>query len=339
MIKSSFELERQVAEFCAEIGRDPLLVQGAGGNVSWKQDRVLHIKASGTWLADALDRDIFVPVDLVALRQALVDGNYKVRPHALGTDALRPSIETALHALMPQRIVMHLHAIEALAHLVRADAEDIIRRRVGERLPWVLADYRKPGAALAKEVHEALQRCPDAQIVFLRNHGVVVGAESVEQARGLFALLDELLATRPLVHAQELAASSESVRHDDYHRLDDEEVQRLALCLELFGRLEREWALYPDHVVFLGPQPHVYQSDADFIAVRKRGAAPELAFIAGSGVFARKSFGAAKIAQLRCYYDVLVRQVDPVRAAALSAGQIDDLLKWEAEQYRMNLAK
>jgi rhamnose utilization protein RhaD (predicted bifunctional aldolase and dehydrogenase) len=47
-----------ISAYCAEIGRDPLLVQGAGGNVSWKANDTLWIKASGTWLADAMVKDM-----------------------------------------------------------------------------------------------------------------------------------------------------------------------------------------------------------------------------------------------------------------------------------------
>jgi rhamnose utilization protein RhaD (predicted bifunctional aldolase and dehydrogenase) len=46
-------LQASVINYCSTIGRDPLLVQGAGGNVSWKEGNTLWIKASGTWLADA----------------------------------------------------------------------------------------------------------------------------------------------------------------------------------------------------------------------------------------------------------------------------------------------
>ena len=67
-------MHEQISRFCAQLGADPLLVQGAGGNVSWKESEVLWIKASGTWLKDALERDIFVPVDLSDLREALSIG-------------------------------------------------------------------------------------------------------------------------------------------------------------------------------------------------------------------------------------------------------------------------
>ena len=54
----------ELAAFSARLGRDPEQVQAAGGNTSLKADGLLWVKASGLWLADALDRDLFVPVAL-----------------------------------------------------------------------------------------------------------------------------------------------------------------------------------------------------------------------------------------------------------------------------------
>lgn len=34
----------------ASLGRDPLVVQGPGGNISLKRDGVMWVKASGTWM-------------------------------------------------------------------------------------------------------------------------------------------------------------------------------------------------------------------------------------------------------------------------------------------------
>src|SRR5689334_9959425 len=55
----------------AELGADPLRTQAAGGNTSLKRDGVLWIKASGTWLAEALAKPIFVPVSLAPLLAAI----------------------------------------------------------------------------------------------------------------------------------------------------------------------------------------------------------------------------------------------------------------------------
>ena len=37
-------VRNDVIHFCQSLGRDPLLVQGAGGNVSWKDGEVLWVK-------------------------------------------------------------------------------------------------------------------------------------------------------------------------------------------------------------------------------------------------------------------------------------------------------
>ena len=42
-----------LGQLSARIGRDPLLVQASSGNTSIKADRILWVKASGKWLADA----------------------------------------------------------------------------------------------------------------------------------------------------------------------------------------------------------------------------------------------------------------------------------------------
>lgn len=58
----------------AEVGADPSLVQGAGGNSSLKVADCLWVKASGCWMADALLRPVFVPLSLAAVRRLLAQG-------------------------------------------------------------------------------------------------------------------------------------------------------------------------------------------------------------------------------------------------------------------------
>ena len=113
-----FEALRQLS---ARIGADPLLVQAAGGNTSIKQDSVMWIKASGTWLMDALKRDIFVPLDLAALSRALAEDSADCENclsfirQDLNALSLRPSIETSVHGLMSQKVVVHVHCVNTIA--------------------------------------------------------------------------------------------------------------------------------------------------------------------------------------------------------------------------------
>ena len=51
---------KKFKEVSFKLGSDKNLVQAAGGNTSMKINNSMFIKASGTWLQDSLEKDIFV---------------------------------------------------------------------------------------------------------------------------------------------------------------------------------------------------------------------------------------------------------------------------------------
>jgi rhamnose utilization protein RhaD (predicted bifunctional aldolase and dehydrogenase) len=331
--------EEQVKAFCARIGADPLLVQGAGGNVSWKDGDVLWVKASGTWLADAKATDIFVPVDLSHLRQVIANQDFGSKPNIVGDSKLRPSIETMLHALLPHKVVVHLHAVEILAYLVRANPVVDFHRLIGDAVEWVFVDYFKPGAELAQAVSAHIAGHPDVDVIFLRNHGVVVGAESIA---GIKQIIDGLTLTFGSDVGEHFPKQEESLmpkQVDGYVYSQHDDLHQLARNIEYFDYLQTKWALYPDQIVFLGPSPYVYKSHNEFMRVRdKFNELPEVIFIYGEGVYVLPDFSKAKAAQLLCYYEVLRRQKSMSQLRSLSDSQVFELTDWEAEKYRKQLA-
>ena len=52
-------MRETIEKFCTTIGLNPMLVQGAGGNISWKDGGTLWVKASGMWMVDAEKKDYF----------------------------------------------------------------------------------------------------------------------------------------------------------------------------------------------------------------------------------------------------------------------------------------
>jgi rhamnose utilization protein RhaD (predicted bifunctional aldolase and dehydrogenase) len=335
-------LKSSVIQYCSIIGKDALLVQGAGGNVSWKEGDTLWVKASGTWLAEAAEKDIFVPVDLLHLRAAIEIGDFSVIPKVMGESELRPSIETLLHALMPHRIVVHLHAIEILAHLVRNNCQSDFQSLLDAVVSWVLVAYKKPGAELAEAVNLALKTIKNANVVFLQNHGIVIGGDNIEGIDQLLKSMTEALCTSPRSFGESIPPS-DPLSIDGkvlYYPVKDQAVHQLAMDVDLFSHLKSDWALYPDHVVFLGAQPYTY-SDINTLmnALRDGKEIPELIFVQNLGVFTKMGFSIAKQVQLRCYYDVMVRQHKRNMTKCLTSLQIGELLNWDAEQYRMGVAK
>lgn len=328
-------------EFCSAIGGNSLLVQGAGGNTSWKDGDTLWVKASGKWLANSLRENIFIPVNLVELSRAIGIESFDVAPKPLIETDLKPSIETLLHALMPQSVVVHLHAVEILAYLVRADCEDSIRRLMPNGLHWALIDYQKPGSDLARAIYHEVKRDPNINILFLKNHGVVVGADSVEEVDHLIKELVKAFETHPMIPKDYLSLNKNvpSSIANKYFFVEDSGAQQLALNPYFFNGLEKGWALYPDHIVFLGAKPCFYSSWEDFFSRNNSmDMLPELLFIKGQGVYALNSFGASKLAQLRCYWDVVSRQEEDVIFDTLTKQDIDNLINWDAEKHRLSIS-
>ena len=321
-----FEALRRLS---ARVGADPLLVQAAGGNTSIKDHGVMWIKASGTWLRDALARDIFVPVDHGALMAALTKDDPACEScvaflrNDLGGNGLRPSIETTVHALMPQRVVVHVHCVNTIAWAIRADAE----QRLAEKLAgfsWAFIPYARPGLTLAAAISRRLK--PGIEVLVLGNHGLVVAAASVAEAE---ALLERAVTAlrRPVrtIVPGDSAAIVKICQGTDYSLASDPETH--ALATDSLALLRgREAVFYPDHVVILGTG----------VATDLASHAP-LAAIPGKGVVIHTTAKPAVEPMGRCLADVM-RRVEPNDPlVALTALDIDRLINWDAEKYRQTL--
>ena len=58
-------------EISYKLGSNKNLVQAAGGNTSMKIGDSMIIKASGTWLKDTFNKEIFVEVDLKSIKNKI----------------------------------------------------------------------------------------------------------------------------------------------------------------------------------------------------------------------------------------------------------------------------
>jgi rhamnose utilization protein RhaD (predicted bifunctional aldolase and dehydrogenase) len=313
----------------ARVGADPLLVQAAGGNTSLKQNDVMWIKASGTWLRDAAFRDIFVPVHREALLTALARNDPACEACTdfvladLNSTGLRPSIETTVHALMPQRVVVHVHCVNTIAWAIRGDAE----QRLVEKLRtfnWAFIPYARPGLQLANAIAARLR--PGIDVLVLGNHGLVVAAESIDEAE---ALLDRVVNVldRPVraFVPPDPAALYMLCKGTDYAPAGNDETHALATDRLALDR-GKDAVFYPDHVVFLG------------IGVATKiesGAA--LVAIPGKGVLIRRDAKPAVEPMGRCLADVMRRTETDDSLTALDAEAIDHLVNWDAEKYRQGL--
>jgi rhamnose utilization protein RhaD (predicted bifunctional aldolase and dehydrogenase) len=324
------------------VGSDPALIQAAGGNVSWKDGGTLWVKSSGAWLANARTEDMFVPVDLEGVRGLIAEGRENYMDYRIGGSTLRPSIETALHALMPQRIVVHLHAIDAIALAVRIDGEEQFERRL-QGLAWMWVAYHKPGAALASAIAQGLSQAgvvPD--VLVLANHGIVFCGADVAEVEDRYRRVLQRLRVEARVVAgrpDRLAAPALS-GYDLSESLDARSLAFDPVNLEL---ARERWVIYPDHAVFLGPAARIYQTIEEArSAIAIETAAERLqrpvVIVPEVGVWLASAASKAAIAMLDCYAHVCRRLTSANTVRSLRDDEVSALLNWEAEAFRKKLA-
>jgi rhamnose utilization protein RhaD (predicted bifunctional aldolase and dehydrogenase) len=325
----------------ASIGLNPHMTQAAGGNTSLKAGDTLWIKASGTWLKDALSDDIMVPVAMAPLVRAVEEHDRAAdTPQAfaineLNPRGLRPSIETTVHALMPQRVVLHVHCVDTISLAVQADGEAEVARRLGD-IEWAYVPYFRPGLPLARGIAEKLR--PGVDVLILGNHGLVVAAETVAEADALLHRVRSLLArSARTTAAPDIAALTVLAANSVYRLPADIEAHAVAVDPESH-RMAEAGSLYPDHVIFLGQGSVVARPGEDAAGVAARlGGAPAAILFPGAGVLMRGDASAGADAMLRCLADVTARVDVAARLNYLTAAENDELVNWDAEQYRQKL--
>lgn len=340
----SLEFEA-LLDISARVGADPLLVQGAGGNTSIKEVGTLWIKASGLWLAHARQRDVMVPVALDPLLDAL-ERNDPATEKAqdfviseMNPSGLRPSIETTVHALMPQKVVIHVHCVETIATAVQTNGAAIAAERLAG-IPHVFVPYARPGLPLARAIAERMQE--KTSVLILGNHGLAVAAETVADAAILLTDVSRRLTVqRRTAPAADLAVLSRLAVDSGYCLPDDIRLHAVATDLESC-RIAAGGSLYPDHVIFLGKGAVIAAPGETAASIEKgrteRGESlPPLLLFPGKGVLVEKGISAGALAMARCLADVTARIPASGRLRYLSAAENAELLGWDAEKYRQKL--
>ena len=167
------------------LGADPTLVQHGGGNTSLKTMdpdllgepvEVLRVKGSGWDLGDIEPEGLPAVrmAPLLAMRrlnslsdEGMVTGQ---RTAMLDPSGPNPSVETLLHAWIPEVVVDHSHANAVLALTDQPDGEALCRALYGERM--AVAPYCMPGFALAQLAAATYEAHPKIEGMILLKHGI-----------------------------------------------------------------------------------------------------------------------------------------------------------------------
>jgi rhamnulose-1-phosphate aldolase/alcohol dehydrogenase len=177
------------------IGSDRSVCNWGGGNTSMKTTvedfrgrpvEVMYVKGSGSDLATMgahnftglrmedirplMERDAMPDEEMVAyLTNCMIDASHP-----------RASIETLLHAFLPFKHVDHTHPDSIISICCADNGQDIANEIFGDRYVWV--PYIRPGFTLSKMIAEAVAANPQAELVLMEKHGLVVWGDTAKES-------------------------------------------------------------------------------------------------------------------------------------------------------------
>ena len=343
-------------------GSDARYVLLGGGNTSFKDGNLLYVKASGFALSTISEKG-FVRMNLKQMEK-IWEKTYSEDDDAREDEVLkdmmecrlegetaRPSVEALLHALLPFSYVVHLHPALINGVTCSQHGASVVQRLFPDAL-WI--ELVKPGFILAKIVRERLsvqkQKTGNvSKVIFLQNHGVFVGGESLGEIESLYAGIMKVL-------------EAELVRKPDFTALpmDEEKTSSVVAQLErltgekIIPSHTKEYAHFladtqkfasiassftPDHIVYSGFMPlWVGENDSlekAFSAFEHSyGTKPKIVCVQNLGVF---SIGEKPAPLFRDTVAVSVYSESFGGPRFMDDAMIDFIRNWEVEKYRSSV--
>ncbi len=348
----------QLAAMSNKYGANADFVLAGGGNTSFKSDDRLWVKGSGTSLATIKAEDFVVmdrskledmwtaryPEDEAARESAVLADMMSAR---VPGESRRPSVETLLHELFPQKFILHVHPALVNGLTCSQEGKKAMLRLLPDAV-WV--DACKPGyilAVLCKEQMDAYKTAAgkDCSLLFLENHGIFFAGDTVEQ---IDALALRVMGSLSLAAAGKKAAfcpeSVASLSGTLKNALGG--AVRFAVNPQILAYDPATKSLSPDHIVYAKARQMFLPAGADaeqtlsaFTAAN--GYSPRIVFAENLGMFA-----CGETEQIAATAEVVMLDAIRVTAYAASFGGvkpmpdhlIDFICNWEVERYRSQVS-
>ncbi|MFN8239209.1 MAG: SDR family NAD(P)-dependent oxidoreductase [Bacteroidales bacterium] len=191
-------------------GRSSDYVIAGGGNTSFKDEKTIWIKASGSPLAGiteaglvALDREKLgivatktYPEDSFQREEEVKNDLYNAIIDR--SSGKRPSVETSLHDLINYRFIVHLHPALVNGLLCSRNAKALTTKLFGDEVLFV--PYTDPGYILYKKLETEItgyrnKYGRDPGVIFLENHGVFAGSDTTDGIKEIYKDIFDKVAT------------------------------------------------------------------------------------------------------------------------------------------------
>jgi len=282
-INVSEENMKELVSLSHKYGADPDYVLAGGGNTSWKSDRLMAVKASGTELG-TIDKEGFVILSrdkLRTIRSTQYPDTREEREERALEDLMdsrlpgqkgRPSVESLLHAIIPDKYVVHTHPALVNGLTCSKNGQNMAEKLFPDNCIWIpLVD---PGYILAKTVDEKISvweanhddSLPD--YIFLANHGIFIWGNTPNEIdskyKELFDTLKSMVDNSSQVETDNNISLSREIlekigkfagENGQAEFTTGKEVRSVLESRESIANLQQ--SLSPDHIVYMGHTPLV----------------------------------------------------------------------------------
>jgi rhamnose utilization protein RhaD (predicted bifunctional aldolase and dehydrogenase) len=273
-------------------------------------------------------------------------------------------VETLLHDILPFAYVVHTHPaiVNGLTCSVRG--EDAMREMFGDEAVWIPS--LNPGYILSKTIKDVLEGRKKigkkTQIIFLKNHGLFVGADDAADIKVQHTHILETISAKirrkpdlsevpaPAVSreiSRALGSAIATLNEGQWTTAFHVDKETFALVKDRAAFESVSSAFTPDHIVYAGSDPLFIEDDLkDFRAtamsrLKMCKRLPKIVAVQGVGVY---GIGASE----KAAHLALALFADSVKVAVyaesfgghkfMSAEQIDFINNWEVERYRSQVS-
>jgi class II aldolase/adducin family protein len=184
------------------------IIQSGGGNTSVKiNDETMFIKSSGYQLSEMEENVGYSKVNykkIVDYFKSHLEIKRSDEKELLENTLIqgkRPSIETFLHSIT-EKYTLHTHPLLINVFTSRKNGMKELKSMFPDSL---IIDYQTPGIFLAKEFFDKFSKLENPQkanIVFLKNHGLIVSGKNMDEVIELHESILETLENKLKVNMQ-----------------------------------------------------------------------------------------------------------------------------------------
>jgi rhamnulose-1-phosphate aldolase/alcohol dehydrogenase len=297
---------KELIERSNRLGSNPKFTNYAGGNTSAKGSatdpltgadvEVMYVKGSGGDLGTLTETGL---ATLYLDRLRGMTSVYRGLEHedemvglfdfcAFGKGGAAPSIDTAMHGLVEQNHVDHLHPDSIIALATSKDGRELTKKCFGDEILWV--DWRRPGFELGLDISKIARENPKAHGCVLGGHGLTTWAATSKECeeRSVAAILKAekfiadngnsepfgkvIAARKPLDKAERLAKAAKlaptlrGIASKDNRMVghfDDSETVLDFMSREKLAELASKGTSCPDHFLRTKISPLVIDLDSE----------------------------------------------------------------------------